>query len=240
LSEPFAGLKRLWSSLAAKTHLPHRPAVSSSILAALLAVGVVLGFVATRANHPANGSFASTTTTAPTTTTPPTVVVPTTRPTTTTAPTTTTTTTAAVATGSLPCTPSEVRVSVSTSSTNYPPAYPVTITTAVTDVTACVFTPQPGGQLTCPVFLDVTNGAGNQVWPRAGQAEGCSPPSAAALTPGQQESVSVVWNQQVSGAGGKPQQAPPGAYTAMAFWSWSAGAGQRPYQAQAQTPFIVG
>jgi hypothetical protein len=233
-------VRRLWSSVGGKTHLPHRPALSSSILAALLAVGVVLGFVATRAgNHTRNGAFASTTTTTPTTTLP-NVVVPTTAPTTTTTAPTTTTTTTAVSSASLPCTPSEVRIGVSTNSTNYPPAYPVTITTTVTDLSACVFAPQSGGQLSCPVFVDVVNGAGNQVWPRAGQAENCAPPSAGAMSPGQQEIVSVVWDQQVSGAGGGAQQAPPGAYTAMGFWSWSAGDGRRPYQGQAAASFIVG
>jgi hypothetical protein len=239
VSERFTGLKRLWSTIGRKTHVPHRPALSSSILAALLAVGVVLGFVATRAsNHPSNSAIPTTTITAPTTTLP-TVVVPTTSPPTT-APPTTTTTTAAVSSASLPCTPAEVRFGVSTDSAYYPPAYRVTITTTVTDVAACVFTPVPGGQLNCPVFVDVTNGGGNQVWPRAGQAENCAPPSAVAMSPGQQAAVTVVWDQQVSGAGGNAQQAPPGEYTAMGFWSWSAGDGRRPYQEQASASFIVG
>ena len=222
MTDRSAGLKRLWSSMWGKTNHPHRPALSSSIIAALLAVGVVLGFVATRAsNHSANGAF-STTTTPPTTTTAPTTTTTTPPTTTTTAP-TTTTTAAHVANASSPCTPSDVSVSVSARGNRQS----VGITTAVTDVVACAFTPQPGGSLSCPVFVDVTGGGGNQVWPAAGQSETCSPPRAVAFTPGQQEVVSVDWSP-----------ASPGSYTANGFWSWSSGGGT-PYQGTASASFTV-
>lgn len=224
MTDRFAGFRRLWSSIWGKTNHPHRPAVSSSVLAALLAVGVVLGFVATRSsNHPANGAFSSTTTTtAPSTTTaPPTTAAPTT---TTTAKPTTTTTAAHVANASSPCTLSDVRISVSTGGSSSA----VTISTAITDVVACAFTPQAGGSLSCPVFVDVTDAGGNQVWPGAKQPESCSPPNAVAFSPGQQETVSVVWNQ-----------AQRGSYTANGFWSWSSG-GATPQQGSASAPFSVG
>jgi hypothetical protein len=206
-----------------KTNHPHRPALSSSVLAALLAVGVVLGFVATRAsNHAANGAFSSTTTTAPTTTVP----SPTTAPTTTAPPATVPPTTTAphVVSASSPCTTSDVRLSVSAGGSSSA----VTISTAVTDVVPCTFTPQAGGSLSCPVFVDVTDAGGNQVWPGANQPESCSPPSAVAFSPGQQEVVSVVWSQ-----------ARPGSYTANGFWSWSSG-GATPDQGTVNAAFSVG
>ena len=233
MTERFARLKRLWSTLGAKSPVPHRPRLSSSILAALLAIGVVLGFVATRSTHSTNGSFASTTTTTAPTTVP---IVPTTLPTTSPP---TTTTTAAVASGPVPCTPDEVQVSVSTDTTRYPPGAPVTVTTAVTDVAPCVFTPEAAADVSCPAFLTVTNSAGNQVWPRPGQTEDCSPPAGAVLSPGQQEIVRVVWNQQVSGPSGAAVQAAPGEYQSFATWSWSAGDGHRPYEEQVNSTFAL-
>ncbi len=237
MSERFARLKRLWSSLGRKSSVPHRPGWTASVLAALLAIGVVLGFVATRGNHAVNGAFASTTTTS---TAPPATVPSTTTTSTTAPPPTTTTTAAAVASGLGPCAPSEVQLSVSTNQSTYSPGTYVTVTTAFTDVAPCVYSPESASNVSCPVYLYVDNSSGSQVWPLAGQSEDCTPPSEGTLSPSQQEVVRVEWNQAVAGPGGKTVQAAAGEYEAVAVWSWYAGSGVRPYEEQESSNFVVG
>jgi hypothetical protein len=227
-----------------RTPTPHRPALSSSVLAALLAVGVVLGFVAVRTvtQHDTARSSVSSTTVPPTTTTtgvqhsaPPTVAS------------TTTTTAASQAASPAPsptsrlCTPSDVSVSSSSDASSYPPGAVVRVSTEVQDLVACTFHPQGGGNYPCPSNVVVVQSGGGQVWPVPGQGEQCSPPADQVLEPGDAVTLRAAWPEQVETTGGTTEQAPAGDYQVLGTWSWAAGSGQVPYQVQAYSPvFYVG
>lgn len=225
----------------ARAPAPHRPARSSSILAALLAVGVVLGFVVLRtsSNHDTVGSSSSSTTTsspAPSTTQAQQAAPP---------ETSTTTTARQLAApdtvaGSELCTPSDLTVSATSDASSYAPGAAVQVSTVVYDHTACTFDPQGGGGYPCPSNVVVVNGSGDQVWPWPGQGEQCSPPAAQALQPGDQLTLQATWNEQVQTAGGGTEQSPPATYQVLGTWSWSAGSGQTPYQVQgSSTTFSI-
>lgn len=241
-----ARLKRLWTSVAGDRAVPHRPTVAASLIVALLAVGVVLGLVAVSQDHdsPVGTRLPGVTTSTPSTAAPPTniTLVPaapsTTAGTTTTIAATTTTAGTSPPTGTEPCTPSELRVSASSNRPSYAPGQTVDVTTEVTDVVACTFDPEaPSGA--CPDAV-VVEQSGAPVWPWPGQQEQCSPPAPTVLEPGQQESLTAAWNQQVRGAGGGGRQAPPGSYDVVGTWAWSGGPGQAPYQQQGSAGFVIG
>lgn len=245
MSEGPARLKRLWVSVAGDSVVPHRPTLAASFIVALLAVAVVLGFVAVSDTHTsADGRLVPGLTTsapAPSTTAPRTNVtlVP--------APTTTVTTTATTAAGTVStsppaspgwCTPSDLRVSTSTNNANYPAGQAVEVDTDVIDVVACTFDAETAAGQSCPDSVTVEQ-SGNQVWPWPGQAEQCSPPAPTVLAPGDRESLAAAWNQQVLTTDGGPRQAPPGTYEAVGTWAWSAGAGRAPHQEQDSATFVV-
>lgn len=205
------------------------------MLAALLAIGVVLGFVAVRATHndAARQTSSSSTTTLPPTTTSTTVLRHSAPP-----PASSTTTTGAAPlqdTVSNPglCTPSDVSVSAASDANSYPPGATVEVKTVVQDLRACTFDPQGAGNYPCPSNVVVVQSGGGQVWPMPKQGEKCSPPAAQVLEPGDQVSLNAAWPQQVASAAGGTEQAPPGNYQVLGTWSWSAGSGQTPYQIQA-------
>lgn len=202
------------------------------MLAALLAIGVVLGFVALRATHDNNASrssaSSSSTTVPPTTSTtqvqhvaPPPV-----------ASTTTTTSSpqrqATTSTSTL-CTPSDVSVSASASGSGSV----VEVSTFVDDIVSCTFDPQGAGNYPCPSNVVVVQSGGGQVWPAPGQREQCSPPAAQILRPGDRVSLQATWPEQVGTTSGGTEPAPPGNYQVLGTWSWAAGSGQTPYQVQA-------
>lgn len=217
--------------------------MTSSVIVALLAVGIVLGFAAVRTGGrtPSSSSGAIPTvsiplvpsTTSPATgTTPPTVARP--APTTT-APPAPTTTAATVGT----CRPADVVVATSSDSSSYPPGSTVTVTTTLRDVRECIFTPAPAGPYGCASTIVITDAAGGQVWPSPGQTEQCSSPSSGVLQPGDVQTLRAAWNQQESGPGGlTSQQAPAGQYQAVGTWAWSSGGGA-PYQASARSTFSL-
>jgi len=245
-SERFAVLKRWLSSAATRSPVPHRPALSSMVMTALLAIGAVLGFVAVRTvAHTSPGSSAS----APTTTTsaPPAASgsrpAPSAPPSTTTvppkaapspAPVTTATPAALTA-----CTPSDVTVTTTTDYSSYPPNTYVEVTTVVRDVFPCSFVPESVSGA-CPSAISVVNGSGGQVWPAPGQGEQCSLPATRTLSPGDVETLQAAWNQQVMTTSGRFTQAPAGSYVALGSWSWQEPGGS-PYQVQVRSaPFSVG
>lgn len=237
---PAGSLGRLKQALTAagtRTPAPHRPRLSSSIMAALVAIGVVLGFVVVRSvthNDTARSSASSTTTVPPSTTTtgvqhsvPPPV------------PSTTTTTPPKQATSPPPsttsslCTPSDLTVSAASDAGSYSPGQVVQVTTEVNDVVACTFHPQGAGSYPCPSNVVVVESGGGQVWPVPGQGEQCSPPANQVLEPGDQVTLRAAWNEQVATTAGGTEQAPAGNYQVLGTWSWAAGSGQGPYQVQA-------
>lgn len=130
----------------------------------------------------------------------------------------TTTTTVAPTT----CKASDLRFSTSTNAPAYVSGQPVQITTQITDVVACIYTPTPGGVYSCPTSVGVFQGS-SQVWPSAGQSEQCSSPRAMTMEPGATQTVSAVWNGQVPGPNGTFQAAPAGTYTAAGGWYWTGG-----------------
>lgn len=228
-----AGLRRLWSSVATRGQVPHRPTFTTSLFAALLAVGLVLGFVAFRpTDQSTRGALppGSSTTTTPrhvTTTVPPTTTQ------TASPPTTPPTTTAAAAPPTGPCTRSEVEVSVSVGGS----AGITDVTTVLHDLTACVWQPVTVSGYPCPDTIAVVDADGRQVWPAPGQGEQCSTPATEVLTPGQTLSLSAAWNNQVPSGGGTTA-APPGRYAAVGTWSWATVGGQ-PDQASQSEPFSL-
>jgi hypothetical protein len=233
------GSKRLWVARGGRNSVPHRPTLTSSLMAALLAVGVVIGFVVAR-----NGDHNTQATLMPGSTTtnprvlpdrPVTPVVPATSPTTTVPVNVPPTTTA----GPKWCTPADLEVSISTDSSSYALGQTVELTTEVVDLVACLFEVETPAGLTCGDSVAVDQ-SGEQLWPWPGQGEECSPPAATVLRPGEEESLAASWNQQVLTTDGTSEQAAPGTYDAVGMWAWVVGAGQAPYQAQATASFDVG
>ena len=226
------GLGKLWSWVAARGPVPHRPTFTASIFAALLAVGVVLGFVAFRTtDQPARSALP------PSTSVPAPVHVPTTTlpPTTTaTTPPTTPPTTDAVATQVGPCRRADLQVTVSVS--GGPGA--TEVTTELRDIAPCTWQPVTVSGYPCPDTIVVVDAGGSQVWPAPGQAEQCSTPAGRVLTPGQDESLSATWDNRVL-AGGATTPAPRGQYAAVGTWSWATDGG-RPDQASQSQPFTLG
>ncbi|HLI75217.1 MAG TPA: hypothetical protein VKU86_15175 [Acidimicrobiales bacterium] len=149
-------------------------------------------------------------------------------------PTTTTTSTPAPPPPPL-CTPGDVTMSTTTDSSSYSPGQTITATTTVVDRVACVFTPVAAGQYNCGTSVVFTDGHGQQVFPLPGQSEQCAQPASATLQPGQAESVAITWNGMLPVLG-VPSGAPPGQYTAVGTWTWSAGPGQSPYSVTASSP----
>lgn len=212
-------------------------------MAAMLAVGVVLGFVAVRnTDRTTQGDTVPGITTvpaAPSTTDPgdsitlepatpdtpsTTVAVPVTAPPSTSSP------------GW--CTASDLQVSASSISTSYGPGETVDLYTAVTDVVPCTFEAQASAGQPCADSIAVDQ-AGNEVWPWPGQGEQCSPPAPTVLERGDRETLAAAWNQQVRTTSGGNGQAPPGHYEAVGTWSWLTGDGQAPYQEQATATFSI-
>lgn len=230
-------LKRLWSNATRRSPVPHSPALGSSIIAAVLAVGLVLGLVAVRSNdHTTSGVRPIPPTSmprSPTTTAGRHVSAtePTAPPTTSIPPPVTSTT---AAPSSALCTAADVTVSTKTPDAAYPPGESLEVTTEVTDVTACTFDP-----IATDDCIVVDESSGGQVWPWPNQGEQCSPPAASVLDPGDVETLQAIWNQQVQSVDGQSEAAPPGSYVAVGTWSWASG-GSSPHQAAAaSTPFNV-
>lgn len=236
------GASRLWAPGRGRGAAPHRPTFVSSLVAALLAVGVVLGFVVARTTGPSvpsRGNALPTTSApaVPSTSLPSRVAGTTTVPTT--APPQSASATPSGSPGPGPCTPSEVVISTATDSSSYGPGSTVTVTTLVRGVQACVFQPVAVGPYSCADTVVITDAGGTQAWPWPGQAEQCSPPSATVLEPGVTDSLRAAWNGWVY-SGGSPQQAPPGVYQAVGTWAWSAGAGRAPYEVSTRSqPFTM-
>lgn len=212
---------------------------AKSALAALFAVGIVVGFSfaltsgattkASRSASPATTAPRAHLITTPPTTPPAPVHVPSPPP----APVTTTPappTAPAAASSPGPCTPNEVSITTVTNSANYAPGQPVTVTTELQADTACSLVPVESGQYACGATAVVVNAANDQVWPMPGQAETCAAPAPQVLSAGNGVEVAVAWNQEfLNPATHSPGQAPPGLYAAVGAWSWSAGPGQAPY-----------
>jgi hypothetical protein len=218
--------------------------VASSLLAALLAVGVVLGFVLVRTGRPSSSSnhSAATTTSVPSG---PTTTIPSVSPRTTSVPTTTSAPARPVVpvpTAAPPpglCTPAEVIVTTSTDESSYATGSTVTVTTLLRALRSCVFQPVAAGPYSCADTIVITDGAGSQVWPAPGEREVCSPPAGAVLQPGATETLRGAWNQVVD-TSGHAQQAPPGPYQAAGTWNFSAGPGRPPYEVSARSaPFAI-
>ena len=227
-----AGLGRLWSSVASRGPVPHRPTFTTSLFAALLAVGVVLGFVAVRAADQSAHSALP-----PSTTVPPPVHATTTSPPTTPPPAPATEPPASVAATAVPlapCGPRDLQVTVSVSGGGG-----VTeVETVLRDLAPCSWQPVAVSGRPCPDTIAVENSAGAQVWPAPGQAEQCSTPAGRVLSPGQVETLSAAWDDRVPSAGGTAA-APQGSYTAVGTWSWTASDGE-PAQASGTEPFSLG
>jgi hypothetical protein len=227
-----AGLGRLWSSVASRGPVPHRPTFTTSLFAALLAVGVVLGFVAVRAtDQSARGALPPSTTVPPpvhVTTTVPATTAP--RPPATTAPTTVADTAAPVG----PCRRADLEVTMSVSGG----AGVTEVETVLHDLAPCTWQPVTVSGYQCPDTIAVEDSSGARVWPAPGQAEQCSTPAGRVLSPGQVETLSAAWDDQVvSGSG--TAAAPAGSYTAVGTWSWATDGGQ-PDQASDAEPFSLG
>ncbi len=229
---------RVWSPSPGKGNAPHRPTIASSLVAALVAVGVVLLFVLIRTGGP---TVPSNTRTVPTTgvpATPSTTGPPLAQ---TTPPTTTASPSASGRSGTTPglCTVADLHVSTTTDSAWYLPGAPVTATTYLRAVRACVLQPAAVAPYGCATSLVIVDALGHQVWPWANQGEVCTSPASMVLRAGVTESVRSQWNGQVpSGAGSSA--APPGTYQAVGTWAWSAGAGQVPVELSARSqPFSV-
>lgn len=213
-------------------------------MAALLAVGVVLGFVAVRnTDHRAQGNLVPETTTsvpAPFSTTVPrdniTLVPPT--------PATSTTTVAAPVVappttgGPGLCTASDLQLSASSDSSSYAPGQPVDLSTDVTDVVACTFEAQAPAGRACADSI-VVEQSDSRLWPWPGQGEQCSPPAPTVLEPGDRETLAAVWNQRVLTADGSTEQASAGSYQAVGTWAWLTVDGQSPYAEQATATFSI-
>lgn len=224
------GLGRLLSSVTARGPVPHRPTFTASILAALLAVGVVLGFVAFGTTDQAARRAAPPTTSLPPVHVPSTTLPPTTAAT---APPTTPPTTTAAATQVGPCRRADLQVTVSVSG-----GPGVTeVTTELRDLAPCSWQPVAVEGYPCPDTIAVVDAGGSQVWPAPGQAEQCSTPAGRVLTPGQDETLSAAWDDRVP-AGGTTVPAPPGRYAAVGTWSWATDAGA-PDQASDSQPFTL-
>ena len=231
----------MWSPRKGKGAAPHRPTLASSLVAALLAVGVVLGFVVARDTGPSipSGQRGLPTTSAPvpSTSTPSLSTGTTTTSPTTTAPHAVVTTTSPSGPG--PCTPSQVVVTTTTDGSSYPSGATVTVTTLLRAVQACVFQPVAVGPYSCADTVVITDAGGAQQWPWPGQSEQCSPPAPTVLEPGVTESLRAAWNGWVYG-GGNEHPAPNGVYQAIGTWAWSAGSGRAPYQVSTRSqPFTV-
>lgn len=202
--------------------------MASSLVAALLAVGVVLGFVVARTTGPSIPSNQST----PTTTVPR-VSVPVLSPPVESVPTSTTAvpqtavSAPSQASGPAPCTPADLSITTATDASSYRSGSTVTVTTLLRSVRACVFQPVAAGPYGCADTVVVIDGSNHQAWPWPGESEQCSPPAATVLQPGVTESLRAGWNGEVE-TDGSFQPAPPGTYEAIGTWSWSAGPGQSP------------
>ena len=225
------GLGRLWSSVASRGSVPHRPTFTNSLFAALLAIGVVLGFVAVRA------ADQSARTALPPTTVPP-PVHPTTTPPPTTPPqapaTAPPTTVAATAAPLGPCGPQDLQVTVSVSGGGG-----VTdVETVLHDLAPCSWQPVAMSGRPCPDTIAVESASGAQVWPAPGQGEQCSTPAGRDLSPGQVETLSAAWDDRVPSGGGTAA-APAGGYTAVGTWSWATSGGQ-PAEASGSESFSLG
>lgn len=118
-----------------------------------------------------------------------------------------------------PCTTSDVNVATTTSG-SYDIGSQITITTTVTDVSRCTFTPAAVAPANCPTFITV-NGPEN--WPSPGQ-EQCNPPAGQTMNPGSSESISVVWTPTESGT-----------YQAVGTWGWESASGP-PNQVSVPSP----
>ena len=94
----------------------------------------------------------------------------------------------------------------------------------------------PAGEYACGESIVVDTWSGDQVFPSLGQDEQCGRLPSGALLPGEADTATLVWDQKTSqSAGGSGDQAAAGRYVAIGSWSWSAGAGQPPYQVAASS-----
>ena len=138
-----------------------------------------------------------------------------------------------------PCTPGDLSIVTTTDQTSYAPGQTIVMTTKVTDVTACIFTPAPVGAYSCPASVAAMGADGSQAYPAPSQAEQCSPPPGGTLEPGATRTLTATWNGEVF-RNGSWQSAPPGSYSAVGTWGWSAGSGQPPYSVSARSaPFTL-
>lgn len=172
------------------------------------------------ASPPPQSTLASPSTVAPST--PVTTVPPLSKPaTTTTTPTATKPVTAAATASSTsqPCTAGDVDIVTTTGQSAYSAGQDVTMITTVTDVSSCIFQPEPVGEYDCPTSLVVVQaGSSSQAWPGTG-GEDCNPPPGQTMNPGSTESLSSLWPAATAGT-----------YQAVGTWGWYAGAGQPAHQ----------
>ncbi|MHB8440023.1 MAG: hypothetical protein ACYDD4_12810 [Acidimicrobiales bacterium] len=202
---------------------PHgRPSLQASIVAAVVAVGLVLALVAiTSKSTQTNGALPTTSLPAPSTTssapvpsTQATVPAPPARSTTTTTARTVTRVTTTTTTVIIPvCSASDFEITTSTDQSTYAPASTVTVTTTLRDLLACVYQPVDSPPYSCSVTLTVDEG-GAQVFPAAGQTETCNDPGRGVIEPGTQIMRSIAWSDP-----------PPGTYEALAAWDWAGSSG---------------
>jgi hypothetical protein len=127
-----------------------------------------------------------------------------------------------------PCKSSDLSISTTTGSSSYGLGSSVTAVTKVVDDTACVFTPLPSGQYSCPATLVFVDGNGNQVYPVNGQGEQCASVSSGTLHPGSALTVTLNWAATTDGQ-----------YRAVGVWSWS-GSGSPSQVTADSSAFTVG
>jgi hypothetical protein len=136
------------------------------------------------------------------------------------------------------CSPSEVKVHASTSHSAYPPGEPVTMRSAITNISDVPCTVaigvQPGSS---PAFL-VQNSAGEPLWSRCwndDEPAACSQVfHAQRLRPGEMYRQKATWDQKSGPDGGPVVQVPQGQYTYTTFFAFL------PYEPSVTFDIIVG
>lgn len=230
------------------------------MLAALFAVGVVVGFAAVRLPGTSSHTATAPTTTSPhgsafpsqppATLPPPTVAVP---PSTTSPPAASPQTAAARGTtftvpepgpsGPPPvCTPDDLFVSTTTDRATYAAGNTVTVTTVLrAERRTCLFQPVAVAGYGCNVVTAVNGPSGSQVWPWPDESVRCAMAGPTVLSPGDGQELTDAWNGQVTDDGGRSfHAAAAGQYQAVGLWSWSAGPGKPPYTlAVASSTFTI-
>jgi len=231
-TEPGGG-NRLWSPAPGKGTAPHRPTLVSSIVAALVAMGVVLIFVLIRTSGMTSPSTVRSIPTsslpnAPSTSSPGLAV---------TLPAPATTAIPGRAAGPAGCTAGDVSVVTSTDKPWYLPGTSVTVTTILRAAHTCQLTPAAVAPYGCPTTVVIVDALDHQVWPWPGQAEVCSSTASRVLDAGSTETITATWNGKVPTASGVAD-APAGSYQAEGTWAWTGAQGEVQRSARSH-PFAV-